>query len=30
MAEQGITATHEEVVGFVNKLRDFHSSSQRL
>jgi hypothetical protein len=26
MAEQGIEATHEEVVGFVRKLRDFHSS----
>jgi len=26
MAEQGISATHEEVVGFVTKLRDFHSS----
>jgi hypothetical protein len=26
MAEQEIRATHEEVVGFVHKLRDFHSS----
>jgi hypothetical protein len=26
MAEQEISATHDEVVGFVHKLRDFHSS----
>jgi hypothetical protein len=26
MAEQGISVTREEVVGFVTKLRDFHSS----
>ena len=26
MAEQAIEATHEDVVGFVRKLRDFHSS----
>jgi hypothetical protein len=26
MAEQGIEATHEEVVVFVRKFRDFHSS----
>ena len=25
-AEQEIRATHEEVVGFVRKLRDFHGS----
>ncbi len=25
-AEQQIRATHEEVVGFVRKLRDFHGS----
>jgi hypothetical protein len=26
MAEQGIEATHEEVVSFVRKLRDLHNS----
>jgi hypothetical protein len=26
MAEQAIEATHEEVVSFVRKLRDFHGS----
>jgi hypothetical protein len=26
MAEQAIEATHEEVVGFVQRLKDFHSS----
>ena len=26
MAEQQIKATHEEVGGFVHKLRDFHGS----
>jgi hypothetical protein len=26
MAEQEIRATHEEVEGFVNKLREFHGS----
>ena len=25
-AEQEISATHEEVVGFVRKLRNFHAS----